>query len=259
MDQAWGFIGISGAIHDASGAYYSSANGAAAVSCSGAANAGANCVNFGHPSDKMGWAAAIGGQLNLPGGDQIGANFVYSEGAAGYATNSQTWMLYNAGNSAGFGWLVDGVFINTAAGASAVELTKVWSVNAGYQHIWPGGRWRTSLYGGYVNIDYNSTATDIICGNRATMVQPLALAPAATFNCQPDFSFYMIGTRTQYNPVPQLDIGLDVVYTKLNSAFRGTSGVNAVQAQNGGRPAVTLVDDQNVWSALFRWQRNFYP
>jgi hypothetical protein len=30
-------------------------------------------------------------------------------------------------------------------------------------------------------------------------------------------------------------------------------------AINGSRPAVTLIDDQNVWSAMLRWQRNFYP
>jgi hypothetical protein len=25
------------------------------------------------------------------------------------------------------------------------------------------------------------------------------------------------------------------------------------------RPAVTVIDDQDVWSAMVRWQRNFYP
>jgi hypothetical protein len=25
------------------------------------------------------------------------------------------------------------------------------------------------------------------------------------------------------------------------------------------RPAVPLFDDQDAWSAFFRWQRNFYP
>jgi hypothetical protein len=35
-------------------------------------------------------------------------------------------------------------------------------------------------------------------------------------------------------------------------------------AANGSRPAVLataggLIDDQNIWSAMFRWQRNFYP
>ena len=74
VDQAWGFAGVSVAIHDASGAYYRTANN----------------VNNGHPADKLGWAAAVGGQFNLPGGDQAGINFAYSEGATGYATNIGT-------------------------------------------------------------------------------------------------------------------------------------------------------------------------
>ena len=61
VDQAWGFAGVSVAIHDASGAYYQTANN----------------VNNGHPADKLGWAFAVGGQLNLPGGDQAGINFAY--------------------------------------------------------------------------------------------------------------------------------------------------------------------------------------
>ena len=40
VDQAWGFAGVSFAVHDASGAYYGATNS----------------VNNGHPSDKLGWA-----------------------------------------------------------------------------------------------------------------------------------------------------------------------------------------------------------
>jgi hypothetical protein len=32
-----------------------------------------------------------------------------------------------------------------------------------------------------------------------------------------------------------------------------------VVAANGSRPPVALLSDQDVWSAMFRWQRNFYP
>ena len=59
-----------------------------------------------------------------------------------------------------------------------------------------------------------------------------------------------------------VDIGLDVTYTKVNSAYKGP--VN--WAANGSRPACTnsailgcTFDDQNVLSAFMRWQRNFYP
>ena len=53
----------------------------------------------------------------------------------------------------------------------------------------------------------------------------------------------------------QLDIGLDVTYTGINTAYKG-SGIYAV---NATRPAVPLLDDEGIWSAMVRWQRNFYP
>src|SRR5216684_761742 len=62
VDQAWGYAGVSAAIHDVSGAYFLTAE---------------NVAN-GHPADKLGWAAAAGFQLNLPGGDGVGMNVVYS-------------------------------------------------------------------------------------------------------------------------------------------------------------------------------------
>jgi hypothetical protein len=55
--------------------------------------------------------------------------------------------------------------------------------------------------------------------------------------------------------VPQLDIGLELLYTHVNTAYKGVG----TTLTNGSRPPVTLIDDQNVWSAMLRWQRNFYP
>ena len=60
----------------------------------------------------------------------------------------------------------------------------------------------------------------------------------------------------------QLDIGVEVLYTRLNTAYKGVANLPA----NGARPACInnagnscTIDDQGVWSAMFRWQRNFYP
>jgi hypothetical protein len=247
VDQAWGYAGVSAAIHDVSGAYWLTPDN----------------VNNGHPADRLGWAAAIGFQVNLPGGDGVGANFVYSQGASGYATNGGNWQIYNASTSVGAGWISDGVF----GPGTDIELTQVRSVNAGYQHVW-NPKWRTSWHGGYVNVHYNDTAVAIlnsalsaasVCvksvGGLAGNFGGGLITPLAGNSCNPDFSFYQIGTRTQWNPVPQLDIGLDVVYTHLNTAYKGP----VAYGPNAPRPAVTLMDDQNVWSALFRWQRNFYP
>jgi hypothetical protein len=254
VDQAWGYAGISTAIHDASGAYY-----------------GVNAVNNGHPADKYGWAFSASGLLNLQGGDIIGVNFVYTKGAVGYATNSSWWQYYSNSNSRAMAWASDGIF----GTGSDVELTEAYSINAGYQHIWGaagtfGGKWRTSVYGGYVVVNYNDRATQLInsrfaagaCNGNVGAGTLTAFNPLAGNSCSPDYSFYQIGSRTQFNPHPLMDIGLDVVYTKVNSAYSGPVNWTA----NGSRPACTNsailgceFADKGTLTTMMRWQRNFYP
>jgi hypothetical protein len=262
VDQAWGFAGASLVIHDDSGAYYTGFN------CGLGAG---QCVNMGHPSDKIGWAAAIGGLVNLPGGDTAGVNFVATEGAIGYAQSANNWNIYNNSNRVGAAWAADGIY--TTFGE--IELTQAWSVNAAYQHLW-NRHWRTSFYGGFVAVHYNDNAKFMINSAlpAASPCNPVAggvagisgnftgWTPLAGNTCSSDYSFYQIGSRTQWNPVANLDIGLDVFYTHLNTAYKGP--VNFAAA--GARPACANVatmscaaDDQNVWSGIARIQRNFYP
>ena len=250
VDQAWGFAGVSGVIHEASGAYYLTPD----------------LVNNGHPADKLGWAVAVGGKLNLAGGDMVGANACYSEGALGFCAGIGSGLqIYNSSSSVGVGWLPDGIFDS----GTEVQLTRVWSAVAAYEHVW-NPKWRTAWFGGYVNVSYNDTAKNIInahlpgeagtivCGVpvMGTILPPITLPVGGGGNsCNPSFSFYEIGSRTQWNPVPQLDIGVEVLYSHLNTAYKGPG----VYSANAPRPAVALIDDQSVCSAMFRWQRNFYP
>jgi hypothetical protein len=243
VDQQWGFAGVSVAMHDVSGAYYLTPNS----------------VNNGHPADKYGWAVAGGARFNLAGGDAWGFNVCYTQGAPGFCSKNNFYQLYNSSTSVGLAWIADGVF----GTGTQVELTNTWSALAFYQHIW-NPKWRTAVGGGYVNIDYNGTATNLIISRMpgvaaACGVAPLAATGTITLlpgnSCSPDASYWEAYTRTQWNPVPQLDIGLEVLYSHRNTAFKGPGIVPAT----GSRPAVFLLDDQNVWSAMVRWQRNFYP
>ena len=186
------------------------------------------------------------------------------------------WQLYGkkAPANAGFGWAADGVFDhitpNCAAGfancPSAIELTQAWSVNAAYQHRW-SLMWQTSVYGGYVDVSYNNAAKTIINshlpGAGGSIQCGVAVAgsvwPAITMtgggagnSCTPNFSFFQVGTRTEFTPVHGFGLGLDVFYTHLNTAYKGVG----TYAANGTRPATAFVDDQNVLSAIFRVQRN---
>jgi len=59
------------------------------------------------------------------------------------------------------------------------------------------------------------------------------------------------------NPHPDLDIGLDVLWNHLNTAYKG-NGVSI--GPSGARPGgVYFLDDQEVLSVMFRIQRNFLP
>jgi hypothetical protein len=259
IDQAWGYAGVSVAFHESSGAYYLNPN----------------LTPNGHPADKYGWAFNVGGQLNLPGGDGVGIGFVWTEGATGYALNSANFGRFNGGTAIGIGNVTDGVF----AVGTEVELTRAWSVNAGYQHIWGpkgtwGSKWRTSLYGGYVHVDYNDRATLLINSGFAAgnvcrpvgavggIVAPAGITPVAGNSCSPDFNYWLVGTRTQFNPHPLLDIGLDLFYSNIDTAYAGLANFAASGAQPGCvNTAATgcSISSQGLWSALMRWQRNFYP
>ena len=250
IDQAWGYAQIAAALHDASGGLYTGAPGG----CGAATNF---CVTNGHPDDKIGFAVTGGFTLNdVLGlrGDQFGVQAAYSQGAAGYVTRATAaWAPYGNGNNAGFAWITDGTFIN----GGSVELTTVWGVNAFFQHFW-NPKWRTSLWGGYVAVDYSDQQKTDMCG--AAVGGPVALVRgvgiANVTNCNPDSSWFQVGSRTQWNPHPDLDIGLEVLYTKLNTAFGG----QALLPASGARPAGTYnIDDQDIVSVLFRIQRNFLP
>ena len=90
----------------------------------------------------------------------------------------------------GAGWVADGVFLspvhcnatnnggpavnvgvlpgcNEYAG-SGVENTGVWSTYGVYEHLWTP-KWRTSLYGGFVGVDYDSTAKNWICNSASNL------------------------------------------------------------------------------------------
>jgi hypothetical protein len=259
IDQAWGYAQIAAALHDASGGYYGTSTTFSDLN--------------GHPGNKTGFAVTGGFTLNdILGfkGDQFGMQAAYSQGAAGYVTRATTpFLVFNSNNNVGMNWVTDGVF-DTGTG---IELTTVWGINGFVQHFW-NPRWRTSLYGGYVEVDYDGTATTMInshfpgaagslqtCGVVGGAVNS-PVTPSAGNSCSPDSSWWQVGTRTQWNPHPDLDIGVDVLWTHLNTAFKGNA---SAFTGSGARPSCVsavggcTIDDQDVLSVMFRIQRNFLP
>ena len=135
----------------------------------------------GNPGDKWGWAAMAGFRLNTPwllnwfgsgAGDNLQLQGIYTEGAVRYIMqnpSNNNWWIQNGFNTA-YGVVADGVYGGAnlnAAGlaqttATGINLTTAWGLNASYEHFWTP-QWRTSLYGGWTSVSYNSQANNILC------------------------------------------------------------------------------------------------
>ena len=162
----------------------------------------------------------------------------------------------------------DGVFVGTtAANGTSIELTTSWSAGGGFEHYWTP-LLRTSVYGQYGRITYDATAKAYFAqsfggaaGCGTAPVSPVAsntgnLKLLAGNSCNPDWSLWTVGTRTNWQPVPGLNLGLDVYYTRVQSAFAGPAFFTGIPSSM--RPAGTYtVNDQGIFAAVFRAQRNF--
>ena len=111
-------------------------------------------------------------------------------------------------------------------------------------------QWKTSVYGAYVSFSYDNRANLLACSATSFLT-----SFSRTHQCDNDYSYWDIGSRTQFNLDANTYLSLDVVYTKLNTASGG-----ALANTPSGYPSGTLkVDDQSAWIAHFRVHRDFYP
>jgi hypothetical protein len=283
-DQAWGGAQIAGILHDnRSNAYLNGGTPAAPIN--GVVDTTA------HPSDKWGGAISGGLELNLANwgwakGDSFAVQSQYCWGDSescinnsGTRLNDLFWGRRRGGNI-GLAWVDDAYFANSAAvalaGAGAVnnhpaiqtglQLPKVWNIWAAIQHYWVP-ELRTSLYGGYAEYKANSSAVDtLFCAplhNGATVFGAAGASGTVTGSSAvaasgcADWAAWSIGSRTVWNPVKNLDIGVDVLYSALTkSAFEGAT-VRFTPAQS---PAAALTaGSSNIVSGIVRVQYNFYP
>jgi hypothetical protein len=259
VDQSWGSWLVAGALRYVSGQY----------------NGGTDIT--GNPGSKTGWAATTGLILNLPmiaPGDRFAAQAVYSEGAVAYASVTPSGSIHNyfKGNNVGFGFWEDAIYEPNGS----LQLTTVWSVSAAFEHLWTPAL-KTSVYGSFVDISHNATAKFLICNSGTTSATNTGSGSVFTAGnpvvtgCNPDWQQWNIGTRTQWEPVKGLIMGVDVIYNKLHTAQSNAAGVVALASTGnptyaGAKPntpnaayTVYTVTDQDAWTATFRVQRDFLP
>jgi hypothetical protein len=267
VDQAWGGAQVAAILHDnRANAYLIPGNGIVDTTA--------------HPGDKWGFAISGGLELNLANwgwskGDSFAMQSQYCVGDSESCINNSGSRLADlfwarkSGGKIGLAWVDDAYFSNTAAGVFApnaaqtgLQLPTVWNIWAAIQHYWTPDV-RTSLYGGYAAYKANSSAVDAsFCtplhnGGTITNGGVIAGSAAVPASGCADWATWAIGSRTIWNPVRNLDIGVDVLYSALTkSAFEGAT-ITFTPAQS---PLEKLKPgSSNIVAGIVRVQYNFYP
>jgi hypothetical protein len=282
VDQAWGGAQVMGAVHQLNPTYYVAAvvpNGAVGPPNANSANWIPNSVVGGHPSDQFGWVAGVGLKINTPfitQGDWFQTQFNYTQGALRYVFNTPGAGNYGKvdGANEAFGVMSDCVYGGTlAAGtASGCERTSAWGFNAGYEHYWTPA-WHTSLYGAYASVMYDTAANNMLCAapqlssSKATVTRTngagSGIAAVANAGCDMNWSTWGVGTRTQWDVTKTFYLGVEVLYTQLNSASPtgGTGGVLGGTQFNPVPPSGATFQEarSSAWSFTVRAHRDFLP
>jgi hypothetical protein len=258
LDQAWGGAQLMGALHDDNASYYSATSTGTPTVGSG-----------GHPGDKWGWAAGAGLRLNTPmfgQGDYFQAQANYTQGALRYiffSPNNNYGKVDGAGGKEAFGVMSDCVYGGlVGATATGCNLTTAWGFNASYEHNWSAA-WKTSLYGGWDEVRYNTQANAELCtaGGFGGTIGATGSASTAAAGCNMNWSTWFLGSRTQWNVSKTFYMGVDVMYESLQSAkLPGTTTAGAATPggfASGG--ALGIESQASNWTVRFRAHKDFLP
>jgi hypothetical protein len=146
-------------------------------------------------------------------------------------------------------------------------------VAAAVEHYWTPAL-RTSLFGSVTGWDPGSTGNAIMCNSPNTAVRinngpgaPIGvpnfgtnpLSGGAIAGCNFAFDVWGVGTRTIWNPVKNLDIGVEVMWSEVHQNMDASK--IWFNFGGGGNRAAGLYApaDEGMLSGMFRVQRNFWP
>ena len=255
LDQAWGSAQVSAAWHLINAPYYTAQQAS------------------GGPADESGWAVAGGMTIKLPAlgpRDELAFGGVYTKGASAYSNATNTaigdFAKFSgpAGTSAPLGSVAFGLDSDAVYGGSLVaavnnatglELTETWAVGAGFTHYW-NPMWASRLYAGYREVNYSGLANALMCVNlgQGTGAGVNAVANAG---CNMDFALWAVSHRLTWYPVKNFSVGLEVMYSELQSAT-AQNNVMTLGATSRVATPYNVANDDNL-SVRLRIQRNFYP
>jgi hypothetical protein len=247
VNQAWGRLGVSAIFNKVNATYYSGP-----VGCPAGAQGGTSVCDY--PDDKWGWAVLSGIDIKAPSlgpGDHFGGYFNYGVGAAAYSAGSNIASpgLFGGGNQVALGVLTDAVYTN----GGQLQLTTAWTAGVGYEHFWLPNL-STAWYSTYTQVRYNDNVISgrLFCNGGGA--QNIVVANNVT--CDPGFNFWLVGMVNNWFPVPGFRLAVEVLYTRIETAFEGQQVTLA--KTTGARPTgAYTARDQGILSVGFRAVRSF--
>jgi hypothetical protein len=240
LDQGWGSASLMGAVGRASGNTLTGTNTAVI----NGAPIGTADLN----ADKTVWAIGAGVKVNLPmiaAGDVLWLNAAYADGMTEYTVN---WTYFKGSdtrrNTTGF---VNNApsWINTidSVGNARIETVKSWNLAAVYTHYWTP-EWRHSFLATGGRIEGSSIQNANVFGTGG------AFGDATVWN---------VGTQLAWLPTRNFEIGVDVLYNRVNQDVRrsvGTISGNTFTPTAGAGSVVTRESSNGVTGRL-RVERTF--
>ncbi len=200
IDQSWGTVSLMGATGQAVGV-----NATAA-----------------YDKSKSTYAIGAGLKLNLPmiaAGDVLWLNAGYADGMTEYTTNWTSFKSSDTKRNVG-GYVTNHPsWITTPTG---IETLRSWNAAAVYTHFW-APQWRQSVLATYGAIEGTSTS------------KALAWSQAGAFG---DATVWNLGTQLTYLPAKNFEIGVDVLYARVEQDIRRFGGTNTVTNSSGSASIV---------------------
>jgi hypothetical protein len=180
---------------------------------------------------------------------------LYGVGASAYAggSNLNSPGLFGSGNTVALGVISDGVFVN----GGQFELTTAWTAGAGYEHFWLPNV-SSTVYGTYTQVRYNDTVINsrLFCGNAGASAANQNIRVGSGVECDPGFNYWTIGSHTDWYPVAGFRLAVDVLYSRVETAFDGQT--ISLSKTQGARPTgLYTAKDQGILAVVFRAQRSF--
>jgi hypothetical protein len=204
-----------------------------------------------------GFALAAHGYANVPflgTRDTVWASATYTDGATAYINagqSSPTGAPAGGNGTIGAGTLnlvFTDAFVDPFSGD--FKTNKAYGIAGGATHNW-SPEWETNVFGSWMRFDAPGVASYAVPVSAAT----IANGTAGTVTGIVDFNEYRIGTNTIWKPVAGLQLGLEVMYARLDP--RGRVAVPLTDSQGAPTGSFKPTSSDDFWEGRIRINRDF--